>query len=139
MNAITEKPILELRVALTAREFERMEAFYRQGLGLEPSQSWPSDQGRALVLDMGRAVFELFDEKQADTVDQTEVGKRVSGQVRFALQVPELDAALKLLLAHGARLMHEPVTTPWGDRNVRVEDPEGMQVTLFETAKQPGE
>jgi len=139
MNAITEKPILELRVALTAREFERMEAFYRQGLGLEPSQSWPSDQGRALVLDMGRAVFELFDEKQADTVDRTEVGKRVSGQVRFALQVPELDAALKLLLAHGARLMHEPVTTPWGDRNVRVEDPEGMQVTLFETAKQPGE
>ena len=139
MNAITEKPILELRVALTAREFERMEAFYRQGLGLEPSQSWPSDQGRALVLDMGRAVFELFDEKQADTVDRTEVGKRVSGQVRFALQVPELDAALKRLLAHGARLMHEPVTTPWGDRNVRVEDPEGMQVTLFETAKQPGE
>ena len=132
MNAITEKPILELRVALTAREFERMEAFYRQGLGLEPSQSWPSDQGRALVLDMGRAVFELFDEKQADTVDRTEVGKRVSGQVRFALQVPDLHAAVERLVAHGALLVHPPVLTPWGDLNARLQDPDGMQITLFQ-------
>lgn len=137
MNNSTEKPILELRLALTARDFERMETFYRQGLGLEPSQSWPADQGRALVLDLGRAVFELFDEKQASTVDQIEVGERVSGPVRLALQVSDLEAAFRRLLAHGARLVHEPVTTPWGDRNVRVEDPEGMQVTLFETAKHP--
>ncbi len=138
MASTTEKPILELRVALTAHEFEQMEAFYREGLGLEPSQSWPTDQGKALVLDMGRAVFELFDEKQAGTIDRIEVGKRLSGQVRLALQVPELDAAVKRLLANGGRLVHEPVVTPWGDRNVRVEDPEGMQVTLFETAAQPG-
>jgi predicted enzyme related to lactoylglutathione lyase len=129
---MSEGSVLELRVALTAKEFERMERFYRQGLGVEPFVTWPADQGRALVLDLGHAVLELFDEKQAETVDQTEVGRRVSGQIRFALKVPDLQAAMERLLKNGACLVHEPVTTPWGDVNVRLEDPEGMQVTLFQ-------
>jgi hypothetical protein len=36
------------------------------------------------------------------------------------------------LAAHDATLVHGPVVTPWGDRNARVQDPDGMQVTLFE-------
>ena len=135
---MSEGSVLELRVALTAKEFERMERFSRQGLGLEPFVTWPADQGRALVLDLGHAVLELFDEKQAETVDQTEVGRRVSGQIRFALKVPDLQAAMERLLANGARLVHEPVSTPWGDVNVRLEDPEGMQVTLFQEGKKGG-
>lgn len=134
----SDQPVMELRVALTAREFERMERFYRQGLGLESFVSWPAEQGQALVLDLGHAVLELFDEKQAETVDQTEVGRRISGQVRFALKVPDLQPAMERLLANGARLVHEPVMTPWGDVNVRLEDPEGMQVTLFQEGKKGG-
>jgi uncharacterized glyoxalase superfamily protein PhnB len=85
-----------------------------------------------MLLDMGRATLELFDEQQAATIDRLEAGQRVSGPVRFALQVPDLDAALERLLAHGATLVHPPVVTPWGDRNVRLQDPDGMQVTLFQ-------
>ena len=129
-------PVLELRVALTTDAFERMASFYREGLGLEPSQVWPEDQGRALVLDLGRATLEVFDEKQANTVDQIEVGHRISGQIRFALQVPDLNAAMNRLQAHGATLVHAPVVTPWGDQSVRFEDPDGMQITLYETAGQ---
>lgn len=44
-----QQPILELRMAFIAADFERMAHFYRQGLGLEPSQIWPADQGRALT------------------------------------------------------------------------------------------
>lgn len=129
-----ERPIMELRVALTARDFERMEQFYRDGLGLEPVQSWPSDQGRAVVLDLGQAILELFDEKQANTVDQIEAGKRLSGQIRFALKVPDLKTAMERLLSKGALLVHPPVVTPWGDTIVRLQDPEGLQVTLFQVA-----
>jgi uncharacterized glyoxalase superfamily protein PhnB len=123
---------MELRVALTAREFERLVEFYRDGLGLEPSQVWPEDQGRAVVLDLGQATLELFDEKQADTIDRMETGRRVSGPIRLALRVPDLKAALERLLARGATLVHPPVVTPWGDQNVRLQDPQGMQVTLFQ-------
>ncbi len=125
-------PVLELRVALTAADFERAAAFYRAGLGLEPAQAWPEDQGRALVLDMGRATLEVFDEKQAQTVDQIEVGRRTSGQIRFALRVPDLKVAIERLLAHGATMIHPPVLTPWGDQNVRFQDPDGVQITLYQ-------
>jgi methylmalonyl-CoA/ethylmalonyl-CoA epimerase len=128
---------MELRVAFTARDFERLVAFYCDGLGLEPAQVWPGDQGRAVVLDLGQATLEIFDEKQANTVDQIEVGRRLSGQIRFALQVPDLKAAMERLLSKGAILVHPPVVTPWGDRNVRLQDPEGMQVTLYQVHEQP--
>jgi catechol 2,3-dioxygenase-like lactoylglutathione lyase family enzyme len=127
-----KQPVMELRVALTTNDFDRMVSFYCDGLGMEPAQVWPEDQGRALVLDLGRATLEVFDEKQTETIDQIEVGRRVSGQIRFALQVPDLEAAMQGLLAHGAKLVHPPVVTPWGDRNVRLEDPDGMQITLYQ-------
>lgn len=124
--------VLELRIALTTEDFDRLTSFYREGLGLEPAQIWPEDQGRALVLDMGKATLEIFDEKQADTIDQIEVGRRVSGRFRFALQVPDLEIATERLLAHGATLVHDPIVTPWGDQNVRFQDPDGMQITLYQ-------
>jgi len=130
--SIPDRPVMELRVAFTAREFERLVRFYCDGLGLEPAQLWPSDQGRAVVLDMGQATLEIFDETQANTIDQIEVGRRLSGQIRFALKVPDLQAATERLLSNGAILVHPPVVTPWGDHNVRLQDPEGMQVTLFQ-------
>jgi hypothetical protein len=46
-----------LRVALTTEDFERLASFYREGLGLEPSEVWPSDQGQSLVLDIGKATL----------------------------------------------------------------------------------
>lgn len=124
---------MELRVAVTTDQFEQLVRFYRHGLGLEPSQIWPEDQGRALVLDLGRATLEVFDERQAETVDQIEVGRRVSGPIRFALQVPDLEAAMQRLLTHGATLVHHPVVTPWGDKIVRVQDPDGLHVTLYKS------
>ncbi len=128
-------PILQLRVAVTTHDYERLVKFYCDGLGLEPAAIWNNGQGQALMLNMGNATLELFDEAQAETIDQLETGKRISGQIRFALQVPDLKAAMERLLAHGATLVHPPVTTPWGDYNVRLQDPDGMQITLFQANK----
>ena len=125
-------PITELRVALTTGDYDRLVKFYCAGLGLEPAQIWNNGQGRALILDMGRATLEIFDEAQAEMIDQLEAGQRLSGPIRFALQVPDLKAAMERLLDHGATLVHPPVLTPWGDYNVRLQGPDGMQITLFQ-------
>ncbi|MFL7893631.1 MAG: VOC family protein [Anaerolineales bacterium] len=132
-KSASSRQVLELRVALTTNEYEKLAGFYLDGLGLQPSQVWPEDQGRALVLDLGRATLEVFDEMQANTVDQLEVGRRISDKIRFALQVPDLTAAIERLTAHGAKLVHPPVDTPWGDRTVRFQDPDGMQITLYQS------
>lgn len=130
MNQI--RPVLELRVAITTEEYERLSMFYTKGLGIEPEHLWTGGNDRALIVDLGRATLEVFDEAHAAVVDQIEVGRRVSGPVRFALQVSDLDAALERLRANGATLINPPLTTPWGHRNARVMDPNGMQVTLFQ-------
>jgi catechol 2,3-dioxygenase-like lactoylglutathione lyase family enzyme len=128
----SDSPVTEMRLALTTKNYDRLLQFYCAGLGLEPDQIWNNQQGQGLILNLGLATLELFDEAQAETVDQIEAGRRISGQVRIALQVPDLQAATERLLAHGAIMVHEPVVTPWGDTNVRFQDPDGLQITLFQ-------
>jgi catechol 2,3-dioxygenase-like lactoylglutathione lyase family enzyme len=125
-------PVLELRVALTAEDYDQIVALYTEGLGLEPAAIWTTEHSRAMLLEMGRATLEIFDEGHAAEVDRIEVGKRVSGYIRLALQVPDVDAAAKRLVAKGAVLVHEAVTTPWGDTNIRLRAPDGLQITLFQ-------
>lgn len=132
---MTTPNIFELRVAVTSQDYERLVKFYCLGLGIEPAAVWNNDGGKAMMLEMGRATLEIFDERQAEVIDGLEVGKRVSGQIRFALQVPDMKAAMERMLANGATLVHEPVMTPWGDFNVRLQDPDGMQITLFQASK----
>jgi catechol 2,3-dioxygenase-like lactoylglutathione lyase family enzyme len=132
------KPVLELRVAITVQDYQRMVEIYQQGLGLEPAEIWTDDTGSALIFEMGRGTLEIFDEQHAANVDAIEAGQRVSGPVRFALEVPDLQAALTRLLALGATQVHEPIITPWNHHNVRLQFPDGMQVTLFQVMEQAG-
>lgn len=121
----------EFRVALTTEEFERAVAFYRDGLGLEPGELW-TDNGQGQMFMAGRATLEIFDPGYANSVDQIEVGERVSGQIRFAFEVPDVQVAVERALKHGATLVHEPVLTPWNDLNARLQSPEGLQITLYQ-------
>jgi methylmalonyl-CoA/ethylmalonyl-CoA epimerase len=123
--------VMELRVALTVKDFDQALAFYRDALGLEQIADWSSQSGRVVALDAGRATLELFDDAQAASVDAIEAGRRVSGTVRFALRVADSEDMARRLVAAGAAQVAPPVTTPWGDRNARVRAPDGMQLTLF--------
>ena len=127
-----KSPVLELRVALTASDYETLVAFYTDGLGLDPAQLWTTEQDRAVIFEMGCATLEIFDEPHAAAIDQIEAGQRSSGQIRLALQVPDVDAAVARLIASGATLVHEPITTPWQHYNARLQSPDGLQITLFQ-------
>jgi lactoylglutathione lyase len=122
----------EFRVALTTDDFERVVSFYRDGLGLDPADLWIEDGGRGQLFFAGRAALEVFDPKYASHVDEMEVGHRVSGQIRFAFEVDDLNETIERALKFGATLVHEPKMTPWGDLNARLQSPDGLQVTLFQ-------
>ena len=122
---------LNLRVVLTVADFDEAVAFYRDALGLEQLADWSGEDGRVILLDAGHATIELFDESQAKSVDRIEAGRRVSGEVRLAFEVDDLDGTRERLLAAGAEAEAEPVVPPWGGRNARLRAPDGMQLTLF--------
>lgn len=125
---------MNLRVVLTVPDFDQAVAFYRDTLGLEQLADWSGEDGRVILLDVGRATLELFDECQAHSVDRIEAGKRVSGQVRLAIEVEDADATAQRLVAAGAVAEAEPVVPPWGGRNARLRTPDAMQLTLFSEA-----
>ena len=134
------RPIHELRIAVTAPDHEAAVAFYRDVLGLPQLADWTSSDGKVVVLDGGRATLELIDEAQADYVDRVEVGRRVAGQVRLALDVDDSATLAERARMNGAVLLGKgPVETPWGDRNVRLSAPADLQLTLFSKIDQsPG-
>lgn len=125
-------PILEFRIALTAQDYDKLVAFYEDVLGLQADEIWTAQDNKGVIYDMGRGTLEILDERSSATVDQLEVGYPVSGQIRFALQVADVDAVVARALAKGATLVHEPIVTPWRHKNARLQAPDGLQVTLFQ-------
>ena len=127
--------IREVRIALTVESYEEAVQFYRDGFGLPVVEQWQTADGRGVILALGPHItLEIFDAAQAALVDQLEVGKRVSGPVRLALQVLDVEAEASTLQKAGAKVLSHPTLMPWGDRNARIETPDGMQVTLFQVA-----
>jgi tRNA(Arg) A34 adenosine deaminase TadA/catechol 2,3-dioxygenase-like lactoylglutathione lyase family enzyme len=130
-RAPLESPVRELRLAVTVPEYERTLAFYRDGLGLPVVEAWDAPEGNGAVLDAGRATLELLSTGQAELVDRVEVGERVAGPIRVALEVEDSARAAEELVAAGAQLVGGPVVTPWRHRNVRLDAPGGLQLTLY--------
>jgi methylmalonyl-CoA/ethylmalonyl-CoA epimerase len=119
--------VQELRLVLTVSDFEAAVALYRDALGLAELEDWSEGEAKIVVLDAGRATLELVNEEQAERIDRSEVGNRVSGPVRIAFRVADSEATAKRLVRAGAKTVADAVTTPWNDRNVRMRGPEGMR------------
>jgi predicted enzyme related to lactoylglutathione lyase len=127
-----EQRVLELRLVVTADDYEAALAFYRDALGMPELGAFTSPGGRVSILDAGRATLELADGPHAAYVDEVEVGTRVAGHMRVALQVADVEAATATAREAGAALVADPVETPWRSLNARLDAPAGVHLTLFE-------
>jgi lactoylglutathione lyase len=123
--------VRQLRVAVTAEDFDEALRFYRDVLGLRELEAYSSKDGRVTILDAGRATLELLDSTHAAFVDQVEVGRRVAGHIRVAFEVGDSGATTDALAAAGATVIAPPTRTPWNSLNARLEAPAGLQLTLF--------
>lgn len=125
--------VSQLRLCVTAPDYDEALRFYRDVLGLAVEGTFTSAHGgRVTILQAGRATLELADPTYAAHIDEVEVGRRVAGHVRVALEVDDAAAATSRSTAAGATLIAEPTRTPWDSLNARLEGPAGLQLTLFE-------
>ncbi|MGH6656608.1 MAG: VOC family protein [Actinocrinis sp.] len=124
--------VKELRLVVTASDYEAALAFYRDVLGLPQRAAYSSPGGRVTILEVERATLEIADPPHAAYIDEVEVGQRVAGHVRVAFEVADAEQATAAAARAGARVIAEPVITPWNSRNARLEGPAGLQLTLFE-------
>ena len=123
--------VSELRLVLTADDFDAALRLYRDRLGMGEVADYSADTGRAVVLSAGRAVIELADPRHAAYVDEMEVGRRVAGRMRLAFEVEHVQAVTDALVDDGATLVAAPTRTPWDSLNARLDVVDGVHVTVF--------
>lgn len=131
MSDASVPAVRELRLVVTAADYDAALHFYRDVLGLPERAAFSSDGGRVSILEAGRATLEITDPNHAAFIDEVEVGRRVAGHIRVAFQVDDSTVTTARLAAAGAEVIAEPTRTPWNSLNSRLEAPGGLQLTLF--------
>lgn len=124
--------VRQLRVVVTADDYDDALRFYRDVLGLGELGAFSGEHGRVTILDAGRATLELSDPAHAEYIDEVEVGSRVAGHIRIAFEIEDATSTTRMLADAGATMLAEPRPTPWGSLNSRLEAPAGLQLTLFQ-------
>src|SRR5262245_53909065 len=131
--------VKQLRLAVTADDYEAAVRFYRDVLGLTELATWVSPDGdRVTALEAGRATMEIIEPRYAEFIDEVEVGRRVAGHIRVAFEVDDTPASTQALLHAGATVVAAPTRTPWNSLNSRLEAPAGLQLTLFSELSSDG-
>jgi len=124
--------VRQLRLVVTAADYEAAVRFYRDALGLTERGAVSSPQGRVTILDAGRATLEIADPATAEFIDRVEVGRRVAGHIRVAFEVDDAEATTRVLADAGAEVIAAPRPTPFKSTNARLNGPAGLQLTLFQ-------
>ncbi len=130
-DAKEARGVTELRLVVTASDYDEAVRFYRDTLGLKERAAFSSEGGHVTILEAGRATLEITDPVHAAFIDRVEVGRRVAGHIRVAFEVADTVSSTRRLVDAGARLVAEPVETPWKSLNSRLEGPGDLQLTLF--------
>jgi NAD(P)-dependent dehydrogenase (short-subunit alcohol dehydrogenase family) len=125
--------IRETRVVLNVRDFPNMRQLFESGLGLHIEKQWDETGGKGVVFEAGRATIELLDEVDASNTDRVEAGHATGLPMRLGLQVSDVPVIAGILKKHGIAVMGEAKLTSWGHFNQRLQTPEGVQITLFQT------
>jgi lactoylglutathione lyase len=109
--------VTELRLVVTAPDYEEALKFSRDVLNLPERAAYASPGGRVTILEAGRATLELADPSHAAYVDDIEVGQRVAGHIRVAFEVSDTATATAKLAESGATIIARPAPTPWQSLN----------------------
>ena len=126
-------PVKQLRLVVHAEDYEEALRFFRDVLGMEEQEAYAGDGGAQVnILNAGRATIEIANTAQVEMIDEVEVGRRVAGHFRVALEVEDCAAATEQATGGGAVPVAPPTRTPWNSLNARLDAPGGVHLTLFE-------
>jgi catechol 2,3-dioxygenase-like lactoylglutathione lyase family enzyme len=110
--------VLQSRVLYRPVDYERSVAFYRDVLGLHIYREW----GSGTVFFLGGGLLEL----------SRSAGPVTDDKLSFWLHVRDVDAEFARLVAAGVEVVEGPVDEPWGLREARLRDPDGLLLVLVE-------
>jgi catechol 2,3-dioxygenase-like lactoylglutathione lyase family enzyme len=117
--------VLSSRMLLRPANFERSFRFYAQTLDLHVYREWGSGSTRGVVFFLGGGFLELSGSSDAPS------GEKVS----LWLQVRDVGALWRELEDSEVDIVEAPVDKPWGLREMRMQDPDGVRLVIVEVPK----
>lgn len=123
----------EMRVCLRVEDFDAAVSQYRDGLGLAVVDSWTHPDGeRGALFEVVPAALEIFDGPQAALVDRVERGEDLARDHGLRVEVQDLQQLHELVatLERAGGRRHFVVDTPWEQTCLRVDMPDGEQLTI---------
>jgi catechol 2,3-dioxygenase-like lactoylglutathione lyase family enzyme len=110
---------------LRITEYEPAKRFYVGALGFEIDWEWRAEPGEPVFLQLSRAGLRLY-------LSEREGDGAVGGLVH--LYVGDVDGWQAEMLRQGVVAEGPPVDQPWGNRELRVRDPDGNQLCICAVA-----
>jgi catechol 2,3-dioxygenase-like lactoylglutathione lyase family enzyme len=117
--------VLSSRVLLRPANFERSFRFYTETLDLHVYREWGSGSTRGVVFFLGGGFLELSGTSDAPS----------SEKITLWMQVRDVDAVGHELDEAGVAIVEPPIDKPWGLREMRVQDPDGVKLIIVEVPK----
>jgi catechol 2,3-dioxygenase-like lactoylglutathione lyase family enzyme len=118
--------ILSSRVLLRPRDPEASRAFYRDVLGLAVYREFGPPEHRGTVFFLGGGFLEVSGARPDASEDAAD------RSVQLWMQVRDVAASHRELLAAGVRIVREPRTEFWGLVEMWIADPDGVPIVLVQ-------
>jgi predicted enzyme related to lactoylglutathione lyase len=113
--------VLSSRVLLLSPDPERLQAFYREQLGLPVHREYPG----GIVFFAGNGLIEISSHMKTAAPDP-------SSNAALWLQVRDAEATEKQFRDRGVSVTRGPRTEPWGLIEMHAEDPDGRRIIVVE-------
>jgi catechol 2,3-dioxygenase-like lactoylglutathione lyase family enzyme len=119
-----------LKVVIRCGDIQASRRFYGDILGLDVTDEWDEPRGAGCILSLGTSLIELHEMTPKDHRFDPEMREPVRvDKIDVQFAVADLEPWLERLAGrwdHG-----EPKTQPWGERTVRLRDPDGILITIY--------
>lgn len=113
--------VLASRVLVRPADFERSVGFYRDTLGLAVYREFGrDDRTLGVVFFLGGGYLEVSGTG----------GGPAGDKLQLWWQVRDVDAEHERLRRAGVRILEPPIDKPWGLREMRIADPDGVVVVV---------
>ena len=110
--------VLQSRLLYRPVDYAASVAFYRDVIGLHTFREWVT----GTVFFLGGGLLEL----------SRSAGPVTDDKLSLWLQVRDVDEEFARLAAAGVEVVEVPVDEPWGLREARLRDPDGLMLVLVE-------
>lgn len=124
-----------LKTVIQTRDFERSRDFYTSVLALPLVDEWDQDEGRGVIVGFGddasAGQIEISAPPAGSDRDEESFARDVASD-KIVIQIETDSIDLWVARLAGRWPVEGPIDRPWGQRYLRLRDPDGIAVTLYE-------